>query len=73
MWIAKIEELQVKTLKGTCSIHCVQSIGVEFELKIRNLSCFFPSCAQDVAPWHNSQYVDQWSLKRIGSAAAEVI
>ena len=65
-------ELQVKTLKGTRSVHCTQSVGVEFELKVKNLSCVCPSCVQEVAPCHNSQYVDQWYLKRIGSAAAEV-
>ena len=50
------------TIKGTRKVHSVRNCGSPGSIRIRNLSCFCPSCLEDTGntKCENSNYVDSW-------------
>lgn len=60
--IDRTSSTTAKTMKGSRKLHCVSSIGVGYQLRARDISCYCPGCRSD-SECENSQYVSVWSTR----------
>ncbi|KAK3580333.1 hypothetical protein CHS0354_014806 [Potamilus streckersoni] len=58
------EETDVQTLQGTRKLHVVKSGSNDYELSIRNLSCYCEQCIKVDGRCNFSQNVNAWEMRK---------
>lgn len=59
------EETDVQTLQGTRKLHAVKSGSNDYELSIRNLSCYCEQCMKVDGRCNFSENVNAWEMRKL--------
>ena len=60
--IDRSEVTSAKTVPGSRKLHSVSSTGVNFQLKVRSLSCYCEGCRNN-EQCTNNEYIEPWEVK----------
>lgn len=58
-------ETNVQTLQGTRKLHAAKSEGNDYELSIRNLSCYCEQCLNVGGRCNFSEHVNAWEMRKL--------